>query len=354
MNNRERFLAVMDFEKPDEFPVMEYMGFWPEVHQAWAADGVKDGENLDERFGLVERHDAPINFNFVPAFEEKILEETEHHILMIDETGCTKKIEKGTSAMPHYIEFVIKSRSDFEAIKERMNGRDYAARYPENWDELVGGYNSRDYLLGLVIRGPFAFCRDFIHFEQLMMLPYDEPDMLKDMMEFQVDFTLKLWEKALQEVTPDYIYLGEDMAYKTGPMFSPSLLKDLVGPLYAKLADFFKSHGVKNFLVDSDGCITDLLPIYVENGVTGVLPMERAAGMDTEKVREAYPKFQMIGGVDKLQIAAGGTAIDAEIEKVGRVVGKGGYIPSFDHSVPPVVSFANYAEYIEKLRKILY
>ena len=353
MNDRECFRAVMEFEIPDKFPVMEFMGFWPEVHGVWADDGVEKDENLFQRFGLVERHDIPINFNFVPAFEEQILKETDHHILMIDETGCTKKIEKNSSAMPHYIEFPIKGRDDFEAIKERMNLTDTAGRYPSNWDALVKEYRNRDYVLGLVIRGPFAFCRDFVQFEQLMMMVYDDYDLVKEMMEFQVDFTMKLWERALADVEVDYIYLGEDMAYKTGPMFSPQMLMDLVAPLYIKLTDYFKSFGVNTIFLDSDGHVTDLLPLYVNSGITGILPIERAAGMDAEEVRKAYPQLRLVGGVDKMKIAEGGQAIDEEIEKIQRIVGLGGYLPSFDHSVPPIVPYENYRLYMDKLTAVL-
>jgi len=352
MNNRERFRAVLNFEKPDKFPIMEFMGFWPEVHSAWADDGVVENEDLFKRFNLVDRDDIDIEFNFVPAFEEKILEETEHHIIMIDGTGCTKKVEKNASSMPHYFEFPIKVRQDFEAIKERMDPTT-ASRYPSNWDAKVKEYNNRDYVLGLVIRGPFAFCRDFVNFEELMMMAYDDYELVKEMMEFQVDFTMKLWEKALTDVDIDYIYLGEDMAYKTGPMFSPQMLNELVAPLYKKLTDYLKSLGANNIILDSDGCVSDLIGMYIENGIEGILPIERAAGMDAEDLRKNYPKLRLIGGVNKMNIANGGELIDDEIEKIKRIVGLGGYIPSFDHSVPPIVPYKNYKLYMEKLTAAL-
>jgi uroporphyrinogen decarboxylase len=352
MNNRERFLSVLQFEKPDWFPVMEYMGFWNEVVSAWNEQGhnFQTVDEIHEHFGLMRPHYVPINFNFVPPFEVRIIEETDRHITMIDEQGCTKKVEKRSSAMPHYLDFPIKGRRDFEAIRERLNPFD--VRYPADWDSLVKQYARRDYPLGLLIRGPFAFCRDFVHFERLMMMVYDDIDLIRDMMNFQVDFTIQLWDKAVREIDVDFVYLGEDMAYKNGPMFSPDILNELVAPLYHKLSDFFKSNGIRNFILDSDGCALKLLPMYIENGITGILPVERAAGMDPVKIRKEYPKLQMIGGVDKLKIAEGGAAIDSEIAKIRGVVKSGGYIPSFDHSVPPIVSYHNYTVYMNKLKDL--
>jgi uroporphyrinogen decarboxylase len=351
MNNRERFLSVLQFEKPDVFPVMEFMGYWPEVKPRWRKEGFDDTQDIHEHFGLMQQRYIPIDFNFVPPFEAKIIEETDLHIVMTDEQGCTKKVEKNSSAMPHYLDFPIKVRRDFEAVRERLNPLD--VRYPADWDLLVKQYARRDYPLGLLIRGPFAFCRDFVHFERLMMMVYDDIELVRDMMNFQVDFTIKLWDRAVREVEVDFVYLGEDMAYKNGPMFSPVILNELVAPLYRKLSDFFKSSGIRHFILDSDGRVLKLLPMYIENGVTGILPVERAADMDPVKIRKEYPRLQMIGGIDKLKIAEGGTAIDDEIAKVRKLIRTGGYIPSFDHSVPPVVSYDNYATYINKLKEML-
>jgi hypothetical protein len=135
MTPRENFLSVMNFEKPDRFPVMEFMGFWPEVEKLWQKQGLPENVNIFDYFGLVNYKFIDINFNFVPPFEEKVLEETDSHLIVIDPTGVTKKIEKNSSAMPHYIDFPIKSRKDFESIKERMDAADYKNRYPQNWDK---------------------------------------------------------------------------------------------------------------------------------------------------------------------------------------------------------------------------
>ena len=96
-----------------------------------------------------------------------------------------------------------------------------------------------------------------------------------------------------------------------------------------------------------------MLPLAVKAGFTVIMPMERAAGMDGERVRELYPQLGLIGGVDKLELAKGKEYIDAEIEKAKRLYKTGRYIPSCDHSVPPIVSFENYSYYIENLKKAL-
>lgn len=353
MTPRERFLHVLEFKKPDKFPLIEFFGFWPETRMRWIQEGLGENEDIFEHFGLMKLRFVPIDFNLIPPFEQRVIQEDEYYQIIIDALGCTKKIIKNSSAMPHYIDFPIKGRKDFYHIKERMNALDYQQRYPSNWQQLLEEYNNRDYPLGLTIRGPFAFCRDFINFEHLMFMVYDDPDLLEEMMNFQLDFTIQLWEKVLSEVEIDFIVLGEDLAYKTGPMFSPKILEVLVKPLYRKLAGFLLGHGVKHFILDSDGNIMDLIPMFIESGITGIVPVENAAGMDPLLIRKLFPTFQMIGGINKLKVAEGGTALDATLQSVGTLIQTGGYIPSFDHSVPPILSFDDYGNYLQKLRKVI-
>ena len=60
-----------------------------------------------------------------------------------------------------------------------------------------------------------------------------------------------------------------------------------------------------------------------------------------------------MGGIDKKALAAGKDEIDREIEKVERMLKKGGYIPYVDHMVPPEVSFENYKYFRNRLKSII-
>ena len=68
--------------------------------------------------------------------------------------------------------------------------------------------------------------------------------------------------------------------------------------------------------------------------------------------REKYGKSVLgIGGVNKIVIAKGRKAIDAEIERLKPLVEFGGYIPMPDHLIPPDVSLDNLKYYVEAMRK---
>ncbi len=79
----------------------------------------------------------------------------------------------------------------------------------------------------------------------------------------------------------------------------------------------------------------------------GVYPLERQAGVDIVKIREAYPHFLMMGGYDKMVMSKGESEMRREFERILPVIRSGGYIPSVDHQTPPEVSLENYNTYIK-------
>jgi uroporphyrinogen decarboxylase len=76
--------------------------------------------------------------------------------------------------------------------------------------------------------------------------------------------------------------------------------------------------------------------------------------MDVASLRDAFPRLQMIGGVDKRALARGKDAIDLELEhKIFPTVLRGGYVPTVDHLVPPDVPWPDFVYYRERLNNFL-
>ena len=62
-----------------------------------------------------------------------------------------------------------------------------------------------------------------------------------------------------------------------------------------------------------------------------------------------------MGGIDKKLLFKGGTKkeIDAELEKIKKLLNKGGYVPHIDHAVSEDVTWDNFKYYREKLNNII-
>ncbi len=52
-------------------------------------------------------------------------------------------------------------------------------------------------------------------------------------------------------------------------------------------------------------------------------------------------------------LVEGGRAMQREVDRVMPLVEQGGFIPELDHSVPPDVSWKNFCDYIDYLKKRL-
>lgn len=370
MTPRERFLATMTFQPVDRVPNTE-ITVWGQTRERWLSEGMPAGLNTsfmqagEPFFGLEGYDTLALNATGpVPAVPDVVLEETAEHLLFVDGFGRTRRARKsGTVAgtrlsMDTYLDFPVKDLASFRAYRFRYEGPT-AERYPADWAAEKARLLASDNPLTLMnpLAGTFGYysmLRNWIGTENLSYLWYDDPALLHECLEFLTDFALRLLERAVSEIAFDYVIIHEDMAGKGGPLMGPALFRQFLLPHYQRYVAFLKGHGVRLVLVDTDGDHNVLLPAFLEAGVDGFCPMERAAGMDPVEVRRRYGQSVcLMGGVDKRVIARGRAAIDAELAYLAPAIASGGYIPTIDHSVPPDVSYEDFRYYLEAKGKLL-
>jgi len=378
LNVRERFLATMRFEESDRPPLCEFLGYWAETIQRWYREGLPIGTDIEEYFefdrgltptpwriptplsfslsGLVDvGGEISIDFGPVPRYGPRVLEENEKYRVVVDGMGIKKKFLKGRiTGMPQFLEYPVKERRDFEEMKNRFDPND-PKRYPVSWgSDMIDYYNKRGFALKVQFPGFFGFTRNLLGTERFLISFFRDPGLIWDIMDFWGDFVTEALEKVVERVKIDYATSWEDMAYKSGPHISPKLFREFILPQYKKVTGMLRRNGVDIILVDSDGNVEVLIPLFLEGGVNGIYPLEVQAGMDAFLLREKYGKrLLMIGNIDKKALIAGREAIRHEVEsKVSKLIKEGGYIPSIDHEVPKDVSFSNYTYYINLLKRI--
>jgi len=307
--------------------------------------------NLD-----LDTYPAKFPFDMSPRLPERVIEDHDEYRIFTDKYGITKKERKTGTSTPLEIEYPVKSRNDFHAYKEYYSD-DYTTRLPKNWDRLTGDLKDREYAirLGGFPFGFFGFPRHLIGTKDLYLLMYDDPGLIKEVNEFFLNFAMDYWDKIITAIQPDFVLIWEDMAGKTGSLISNEMFREFMTPYYLRFIDYFKQYGIKNIHVDSDGYIEDLLPLWVEVGVTGMFPFERQAGNDILRIRKDYPKFQILGGVDKRVFTAEHTfeEIDKELEVIGELLKTGGYIPHADHHVPDDACWKNFKYYRLRLNDLI-
>lgn len=217
------------------------------------------------------------------------------------------------------------------------------------YEKYQAGHERGDFSIRFCVGGFFWTPRELIGIEEHMYALYDAPELIHAINRWQIEFYKKYLAEIFEYVKPDVLYIMEDLSGKNGPMLGPAHFEEYVGDYYRELVPFLKQCGVKYVFTDTDGDFRKLIPNFMDAGIDGFLPMDVNAGMDIVKVREEFPALRFIGAYNKLEIAKGPKAIDAEFERLLPVIRQGGYIPGADHQVAPGTKLEDYCYYIKRL-----
>jgi len=270
--------------------------YWPT--QGFSLDNdVKDELSMDKSQILVN-----INLLFQPMFEVKVIEENEEYYTYVDIDGVKRKFIKSTGVIPTGVEWIIKDWESWNKLKdERLNTKDIKGRFPENWDELVKKYKNRDYplILGGYPQGYFGTLAHLMGYEHLFYNYFDKPDLIHDIQNTFTELWIAVYEEVLSEIDVDGFIIWEDISAGTGSMVSPAMIREFMLPYYKRLTGFLKQKGIDIIFVDTDGDCFDIIPLFIEGGVTGMYPIEVSCGMDLVKVRKTYPELRLMGGIPK-------------------------------------------------------
>jgi hypothetical protein len=131
---------------------------------------------------------------------------------------------------------------------------------------------------------------------------------------------------------------------------------EFIAPQYMKVNAYLNTQGIDVIGIDSDGLIDQMIPVLYDAGVNLWSPFEivcRKEKDDLLGLGKKYPWLRMIGGMDKTALSKSGKDIIHEVLKISSLSGRGGYIPTIDHKVPPEVSFENYQLYLREKSKRL-
>jgi len=373
MNERERYVKSLSFEDVDKV-FFAPGGPRESTLKRWKQEGLPADADwheylLDKELGIEidkpqsERADLKVSFTMIPEFEEKVLEHKDGHYVVRDVKGTIVEIADNFDVTylrsakdfvtRKYIKFPVENAKDWEEMKKKYNAND-PSRVPANLKEVSAKLRDRDYILGAGVSGPFWQLRDWCGFENLCMLMATDQDFVMEMVEFWKDFVLSVLRKIKGYVSYDSVIINEDMAYKVKSMISPAMVRKYLMPVWSAWAEMFKESGCRVVMLDSDGYIGELIPLWIESGINCCIPIEIAAGNDPVEIRKRYgKKIGLYGGIDKRLIAKGGKALENEIYRVVPPLLKGGgYIPACDHGVPPDISWRNFVEYARLLAKL--
>jgi len=358
MTSRERILATLLGKKTDRAPYVCLFGPWGTTLERWRKEGLGKDQAWAMEFGF-DPHwvSVPVNLGWCPPWPQReVIEDRGDHVIARDWRGIIIRDRKDRASMPEWLEYPVKTRDDWERVKAERFNPDDPRRFPDDWKGWCKKQERGEVVvqLGYFPWGIFGTPRDLVGAEELLVLFYDDPEWVHDMMDYLTDFWLRIYEKVVREVRVDWIHIWEDMAGKQGSLISGRMFREFMTPNYHKIRDFAKAHNIPIISVDTDGNCTEMIPWFQEAGVNVLWPFERQAGCDIEKIRDRFPDLGMIGGYNKRAIAEGREAMEEEFAVIQRVLAHGRFVPSHDHLIPHDVPWENMRYYCRRLKEICY
>jgi hypothetical protein len=323
----------------------------------WPSQGFPLDTDVAQFFGL-DKSTALVHVEqlFYPHFEPQVLCEDDKFVDYVDIDGVTRRFQKHEGVIPTAMGWPIRDWDSWLTLKnERLRLDNIPARLPSQWPDLVRAYRDRDYPLALggYPLGFFGLPAHLMGYINLFYAYYDQPDLIRDMLQHFTNLWIAVWEEVLAYVDVDVVHIFEDMSASKGSMVSPAIFQEFMAPYYRQITDFARGRGIRIILVDTDGNCEMLIPLLLEAGVTGLYPMEVSAGMDVVAARKKYPMLQMMGGIPKHDIALGRIRIDEFLADVAFLLRQGGYVPFADHAVPPDVPWEHFRYYRTRLNDLI-
>ncbi len=321
MNSKERFLATLSGKPADRPPLFED-GVREAVLRVWRRQGLGKSARLEDLF--------------TSDFREEIEPDLE------------------PSPTPSYWP---KTQAGLRALSRHYDPYD-PARLPEGWNELITRNEPRDHPLILrVHRGYFLTLgvHGWNRFTDAIQFLVDKPVLVKNWLNIQADFMLKLIDRILTKIRVDAALFSEPIGGNHGPLISPKMYSEIVLDSYRPILEVLQAKGVTTVIYRTYANTRELLPEVVKAGFNCLWACEcNAEAMNYLDIRKEFGMdLRLIGGIDADSLRQDQPAIYQSImDIVPALVEDGGYLPLADGRVREDVKLDNYLYYRRLLESI--
>ena len=353
--DRERYIANALFEDTGREMFCELFGAMHRLKEEWRLQGASEKE-IDM---------TAFDWDYVPLtiLAGNMLSETgivpqvlyeDHEVkLEIDHMGRHTRLIKNSATIPLPEDHPMNVYEDWEKVKHWYRYSDTRI----DRDKLLQQKKERDNgsVSLLILPGAFDEPRELMGEEMLCLMCYEAPEILQDMMETFTETSIRVIEECGSFIPLDNLFIHEDMAGRSGPLFGPAQIREFFRPYYTRVWEAAKAYGARLFSPDSDGDISPILDELVDCGINSIHPIEPAGGMDLLALRRKYgSKLNLKGGIDKFALLHGKEAIRAELERrITPETMHGGTIFALDHLIPNGVPLEDYRYYVNLGREML-
>jgi hypothetical protein len=379
--NRQRLNAILHYEPYDRIPVMHF-GFWNETLEKWYKEGhltyeevepiIKhDGNKIDgnihelniaRKLGFDDNIYVPTgqkgdwyDMPLFPAFEEVIIERYDDGYYKTRDTDGVFILDKEDAiSIPKELGHTVVDRKSWEKYYLPKLMWDVERLDMDALNKMVLQNESRERYTALYCGSIFGKIRNYWGIIGLSYLQVDDPDLFTECVDTIGEVCYQIVKNTLETgLKVDFGHFWEDICFNKGPLFNPKTFKEKAGKHYRRISDECMKHGVDIMCVDCDGFIEELVPTWLENGINTMFPVEYGSWeYDFETMRKKFGKeIRGIGNLNKHVIGIDKKTVDNEIERAKRLVDLGGFVPCFDHRIPPEADWDLTKYYCDKMKE---
>jgi len=326
MNNRERFQKALNGESVDKIMTYDFVDNKNLLQQYGGFDESKK-YSFEELVEINAKTFKAIGLNATRAIYDPVNHwmgaKVENWIRFfgvnpdnwsVSQAGDTAWISKRPFSNLKELEKNMPNLPKYEEIK------DWYQPYIKLIKEVFDSY-------GLVfigaVEGPLSDSYTYTDMEIFMMGIHDAPELISHLMDCTAKFSACIAKVFSENASAPLMFMGEDCACGTGPMFSPTFIREEALPRWNWIREPIIEKGYK-FLFHTDGRYGPLLPIIFEEfGADGLNPIERNGCNDIFEIKNQYPHKLLFGNVCCAVTLPQGNIYDVEdetlelIEKIG-------------------------------------
>ncbi len=339
----ERILASMNFEEGDRVPIWDY------IDNRNIVDYITPGVESDDLAMVKVYHELGIDLcrGYGASYEK----EDEGQVSTSEQGDITQRVSGETN---------WKVKKEIETLEDLRNYECPALPEEDEKAEWTTEQKAMQEIFApdtMYVPGGgcgFHAAYDLMGLEFFSLAIYDYRDeverIISGINRRQVEFAKLAAEK---KMCPLY-FLGDDVAYKGSLMFSPDFLREIFIPALRKCCEPLNNVGIK-VIFHSDGFLMEILDDLIDAGISGINPIEPAAGMDIGLLKKRYGRnLILVGNVDCSQVLPLGSVedvIEATKECIRQASKGGGHFIGSSSEIVPSTPVENIIAFYQTARE---
>lgn len=178
--------------------------------------------------------------------------------------------------------------------------------------------------------GLFEICHDLMSMEECMINLYEEPECMHELIDFLMEYKLKMAEQICKHIHPDALYSHDDWGSQKSTFMSKEMFREFYLEPTKKIYKYYKDHGVEVVIHHSDSYCETFVPEMIEMGIDiwqGALSTN-----DIPKIAKEYgEKITIMGGINNGIVDCPDWSkekVTAEVDRVCEWAGTKYFIPN--------------------------